>query len=189
MIRRFLLGALTAVLISAACAQLTALANPLASTPVPAYQQDKGTLCKWKAAGIEFVVPTGWELEINKDGEPSVSQVQGSGYYLASFGLLPQDASALSPEQQFKAAQEGVLVSAKKDFKGLEAGKVEEFTQNGIKGRRQPFVGKVDGVDTVGMVAVLSAERPIMIYIQVNASDFAKDSRVILESIKKIEDR
>lgn len=187
--RRFLLGALRAVLISVACAQLPVLANPLASTADIAYQQDKGTVCKYEAAGIQFIVPTGWELAINKDGEPTVSQQVGNSYYIASFGLLPRDTSSLTPEQQFKAAQEGVLSSAKKDFKGIQAGKVEELTQNGIRGRRQAFVGKVDGVETVGMVVLLSAERPVIIYIQVNATDFAKDSRVILDSIKKIEDR
>ena len=189
MIRRFLSCALAAVFISATYAEVPASANPLVSIPLIAYQQAKGTVCKWKAAGIQFIVPTGWELEINKDGEPSVSQTEGNSYYLASFALLPPDASSLSPEQQFTAAQEGVLASAKKDFKGFEAGKIEEFIQNGIKGRRQPFVGKVDGVETVGMIAVLSAERPILIYIQVNAVNFSKDSRVILESIKKIEDK
>ncbi len=185
--RRFLLSAAKLVLIFAACAQLPVLATPAAYATVTAYQQ--GTLCKYEAAGIQFMVPSGWELAISKDGDPTLSRQAGASYYVSSFGILPREAWSLTPEQQFSAAQEGALSSAKKDFKGMQMGKVEDFTQNGIRGRRQAFTGKFLGADTVGAIILLSAERPVIIYIQVNAGDFAKDSRTILDSIKKIEDR
>ena len=188
MIRRILLCTLMAVLISVMCAQLPAFAKPLASIPFAA-QQDKRTLCTWRAAGIQFIVPTGWELDIDKKGDLQVSKFVGKSSAVVTFGILPVDKSS-TQEQVFKRVQEGILSQLKKRFNEVEADKVEEFTQNGMRGRRQVLVGKLDGLGMAGvlpvLIAVLNAEKPIVIYVEISGNEIVTERPGILETIKRI---
>src|SRR2546425_12095634 len=81
----------------------------------------QSSVYKFKEAGIQFVVPAGWELETNKDGSVTVSARDGDGYIVVAMTTFAPDASKLTADAQFKLFAEGSLSEVKKDWKGFTA--------------------------------------------------------------------
>jgi len=148
--------------------------------------QGGASVYKLKSAGIQFLVPAGWKVEKDQDGNVTVSKDEGESIAIVSFGLLPPEASALTPEEQFKAASEGAF----SNLKGLQLDKPGKKTVNGIPATGQPFKAKVDGVDMAGLLILLSADKPIVIFLYGTAKlseDTHKEALTLLDSIKKVE--
>jgi hypothetical protein len=189
--RILLLGILCAILIAGVCLQRSTLATAAFGTAsITANHQGNGSVFKFREAGIQFLVPPGWEVETDKSGTVTFSKLQDASFVVAAFSTLPPEASDLTPEAQFKAAAEGVFSDAKKDFKEFKLGAIQKETQNSMPLTSQAFAGKKDGVDMRGSVTILKAAKLVLVYVYgtaKNSDAFDKDVSNLLGSIKKIE--
>jgi len=178
-------------LIAGLCLRQTTLAT--ATSVIAGFtpgQQGSASVYKFKEAGIQFLVPPGWEVETDKNGTVTFSKQQGASLMVAAFSVLPPEASDLTPEAQFKAASAGVFADANKDFKDFKLGEIQKDTQGGMPLNYQPFTGKKDGVEMRGNVTILRADRPILIFLfgtAKNSDAFEEDVAKLLSSIKKLE--
>jgi hypothetical protein len=168
------------------------LPQPVRATAAPAIiststqRKGGGGVYKLERAGIQFLVPEGWKVEKDKDGDMTVSKQEGESIVVFTIGLLPPDASALTPEDQFKAASEGTF-SNMKELKLDEPGK---RTVNGIPATGQSFKAKDDGVDMAGLLILLSADKPVLIFMYGTAQlseGSNKEVIALLDSIRKVE--
>jgi hypothetical protein len=185
-------GALCAILIGGLWPLQSALAvSAFRTASIPVYYQSGGSLYKFKDAGIQLLVPAGWEVETGKDGTVTFSKHQGDSIMVAAISTLPPEASDLTPEAQFKAVSQGVFENAKKDFKDLKLlVEPQKTTQNGMTLTSQVFSAKQDDVEMVGVLALLHADKPVLIFLYGTAklsSTFDKEVDKMMGSIKKIE--
>lgn len=183
--RIILSAALCAILVSGLCLRqpVTAAAAP-AIISTTAMRQGGASVHKLEKAGIQFLVPAGWEVEKDKDGDLLVSRQDGESIVSLSIGLLPAEASALTPEEQFKAASEGAF----SDLKGLQLSEPGKKTVNGIPAVGRSFKSKADGVDMAGLLILLSADKPVVIFLygtEKLSEDSNKGVVALLDSIKK----
>jgi hypothetical protein len=189
MSRILLCGALGTILIGGVYMSQTALAAS-AFTPasIISTQTGSGVVFKYKEAGIQFVVPPGWEIELD-NGTVTLSKQQGGSFIVAAMSTLSSEALALTPEAQFKAAAEGGFSDAKKDYKDFKLSEPTKDSQNGMPLMRQAFAGKQDGIDLGGSLILIQASKPVLIFVSgtiKNSDDFKMDVGRLLSSIKKI---
>src|SRR5438105_15955583 len=78
--------------------------------------QQSSAVYKFKEAGIQFVVPAGWEVETNKDGSITVSGKDGDGYIVVAMTVFAADSSVLSADAQIKLFAQGAWSEAKNDW-------------------------------------------------------------------------
>lgn len=152
----------------------------------------QSSVYKFKEAGIQFVVPGGWNVEKNKDGSITVSGKDGDGYILVTMTTYGPDTSALTPKAQFKLFAESVLPAVRRDWKGFQADEPKEVTNMdaGVQEIDQEFKGTKDGVEMDGLVWLMSFDKPVGLLMQetVNVSGrLDKDRGELMGSIKKIE--
>jgi hypothetical protein len=143
-----------------------------------------------KELGIQFLVPAGWEVEKDKEGNLTVSKSDGNKFIVAAITTLPPEAAQLSPQAQLKAFSEGVFSNAKKEFKGLKLDEPAKGTLNGMTTLYQSFRAKSDGEDVAGLLILFSTDKPVIIYIYGSANlpnDFDKQVDKMINSVKKIE--
>jgi hypothetical protein len=184
-------GSLCTIVAGVFLSQL-ALAAPAfrntASTTAQGHEGDK--IYMVKNAGIQLLVPPGWEVKTDTDGTITFSKQQGDGLRIAAISVLPPEASDLTPEAQFKYASQGVFSDVDKTFKEFKLDEPEKRTQNGMPITTQEFRGKQDGIDMVGVLAILKADKPVLIYVYGTAKiseALQKETHKLLESIKKID--
>lgn len=189
--RTLLSGALSILLLAGLCLHSSALAtSTFSASSIIANPQDGGSVYKFKEAGIQFIVPAGWHIEKDKDGDVTVSKEEGDNFVVFLFSIAPPEVSTLTSEQQLKVLSEGVLSGTKKDFKGLKLADPKKGTQNGIAITSQVFEGKQKGVDMIGTFVLLSTDKPVFMYVQGTAKhseNLEKEIDKLLVSIKKIE--
>jgi hypothetical protein len=150
----------------------------------------QSSLHKFKEAGVQFVVPAGWEVEKNQDGSITVSAKDGDGYIVVAMTTFAPDASRLTADAQFKLFAEGSLSEVKKDWKGFTADEPTKATLSGIAMIAQPFAGTKDGVEMGGSAMLLSFDKPVGIFsvgTKKVSDKLNKDSGELFQSIKKIE--
>lgn len=190
--KQLLAGALsTLLLIAGVCVHSSALAaSTFIPTSITTAPQDGGSVYKFKEAGIQFTVPAGWQVEKDKDGDVTVSKLEGDNLALILFSIAPPEVSTLTFDQQLKVLSESVLSGTKNDFKGLKLANPTKGTQNGIPITSQVFAGKQKGVDMVGMLVLISTDKPVFMYLQGTAKKserLDKETHRVLDSVKKIE--
>jgi len=190
MTRILFCAALGAMLIGGVGFSEPALATS-AFTPasIVATQTGSEVVFKFKEAGIQFVVPPGWEIETDS-GTVTLSKQQGESFMIAALSPLSSEARALTFEAQFKAAAAGVFSDAKKDFKDFKLSDPTKDTQNGMPVMHQVFAAKKDGVDMGGSVTIIQASKPVLIFVYgtaKNSDAFNQDVGKLLDSIKKIQ--
>jgi len=184
-----LCGALCAILIGGGGLSQTALASvAFGANSFAGPQQVSLVVFKFKEAGIQFVVPPGWEIETD-NGTVTLSKQQGESFVIAALSPLSADAQSLPLDAQFKAAAAGVFSDAKKDFKEFKLSDPTKRTQDGMAVMSQIFAAKKDGLDVGGSVTIIEASKPVLIFVYgtaKNSDAFNKDVGKLLDSIKKI---
>jgi hypothetical protein len=143
-----------------------------------------------KELGIKFLVPAGWEVERDKEGNLTVSKSVGDKFIVAAITALPTEAAQLSPQEQLKAFSQGVFSNAKKEFKELKLDVPAKGTLNGTTTLYQSFEAKADGDDVAGLLILLSTDKPVIIYFYGSAKlpdSFDKEVDKMIKSVKKIE--
>ena len=189
MSRMLLCGALGAILIGGVGLSQRALSSVAFSpSSLVGTQQGGGNIFKFKEAGIQFVMPPGWEVETD-NGTVTLSKQQGESFLIAALSPLSSEAQALPLEAQFKAAAAGVFSDAKKDFKDFKLSDPTKRTQDGMPVMSQIFAAKKDGLDMGGSVTIIQASKPVLIFVYgtaKNSDAFNKDVGKLLDSIKKI---
>src|SRR5436853_3307610 len=124
----------------------------------------QSSVYKFKEAGIQFVVPAGWEVEKNKDGSITVSARDGDGYIVVAMTTFAPDASKLTADEQFKLFAEGTLSDLKKDWKAFSVEEPTKGTLSGIPLIAQGFAGTKDGVEMGASVLLLRFDKPVGIF-------------------------
>lgn len=188
--KRILLAVLCTIMIAGVCVEQSAGATIALKTSLLTNLQGGGSVIKLKEAGIQFLVPSGWDVTMDKGGLVTFSKSEGDNFIVASISALPPESSTLTPEVQFKAAAEGTFSSAKKDFQDFKLGAVQKASQNGISLTSQGYSGKRQGIDMTGVLAVLQANKPVIIFTQVTAkvsAPFIEEFSKLMNSVKKIE--
>jgi hypothetical protein len=183
--RRFFVSGMIVALTLACFAQPPAFSKPAG---VLVGQENKGTLYKIDAAGVQLNVPAGWKIEKDKDGV-TLSKIENDSYIVIALTALAADAASLTPEEQFKYFSEGVFSNASNDFKELKKTDVSKSTQNGIDATSQSFQSKADGVDMAGLIILMNTSRPLGVFAYGTAkiSDaFNGEVTQLFTSIKKI---
>lgn len=188
--KRILLAVLCTIMIAGVCVEQSAGATVALRTTSITNLQGGGCVIKLKEVGIQFLVPPGWEVETDKGGVVTFSKSEGDNIIVATISALPPDSSTLTPEAQFKATSEGVYSSAKKDFQEFKLGAVQKVTQNRLPLISQGYSGKRQGIDMTGVLAVLQANKPVIIFTQATAkasATFVEEFSKLMNSVKKIE--
>ena len=142
-----------------------------------------GVTYKYKDAGLQFTVPAGWEVEAEKDGVTFSKMESADSIIVASITTLDPAAASLTLDAQLKAAWEGVGKDFKKD------GEPDKGTQAGMPFITQAYTAKQEGLQIVGVLAVIKAAKPTLILIYGTAkssAEFKKDFNNLMDSMKKI---
>ena len=149
----------------------------------------ESSVYKFKEAGIQFVVPAGWEVEKRNDGGVTISGKDGETYIVVALTTFGVDTSMLTPDAQYKAFAEGALPQAKEGWKGLHVDEPTKATLNGVPMIAQPFRGTKDGVEMGGAVMLLTFDKLVGVFSlgSSKVSDkLDKESKDLFGSIKKI---
>jgi hypothetical protein len=189
--RTLLSGALFTTFIIAVGLQTPASATAaFVTTSTTADQQTGESPYTYKELGIRFLVPAGWEVERDKEGNLTISKADGDKFIVAAITTLPPEAAQLSPQEQLKAFSQGVFSNAKKEFKELKLDAPAKGTLNGMTSLGQSFHAKSDGDDVAGLLILLSTDKPVIIYIYGSATlpdNFDKEVDKMINSIQKVE--
>ena len=188
--KRILLVVLCTIMIAGVCLEQSVWATVALRTTLITNQQSGGCVIKLKEAGIQFLVPPGWEVEMEKGGLVTFSKSEGHSVIVATISAIAPESSPLTPEAQFKLASEGTFSSAKKDFQDFKLGAAQKITQNGMPLTIQTYSGKRQGVDWSGSFAILQADKPVVIFTQVStnvSATFVEEFSKLMNSVKKIE--
>jgi hypothetical protein len=143
-----------------------------------------GVTYKFKDAGLQFNVPAGWEIEAEKDGVTFSKMEAADSFIIASISTLDSAPASVTLDAQFKASWEG----AGKDFK--KVGEPSKVTQAGMPLITQAYTTTMQGVQMVGVFAMIKAAKPTLILIYGTAktsAEFNKDFDNLMNSMKKIE--
>ena len=149
----------------------------------------ESSVYKFKEAGIQFVVPAGWEVEKRNDGGVTLSGKDGETYIVVALTTFGVDTSMLTPDAQFKAFAEGALPQTKEGWKGLHVDEPTKATLNGVPIIAQPFRGTKDSVEMGGAVMLLTFDKLVGVFSlgTSKVSDkLDKESKNLFGSIKKI---
>jgi hypothetical protein len=177
-------------MIAGVCVEQSASASVALKTFLITNLQGGGCVIKLKEAGIQFLVPPGWEVEMDKGGLVTFSKAEGDNFIVASIRALPPESANLTPELQFKAASEGVFSSAKQDYQGFKLGAAQKVTLNRMPLTSQTYSGKRQGIDLTGVLAVLQANKPIIIFSQATmkvSATLVEEASKLINSVTKIE--
>lgn len=188
--KRILLAVLCTIMIAGVCLEQSALATVALRATLITNLQGGGCIIKLKEAGIQFLVPPGWEVEMDKGGVVTFSKSESDSFFVATISALPPESSSLTPEAQFKLASEGTFSSAKKDFQEFKLGAAQKITQNRMPLTIQTYSGKRQGVDMSGAFALLQADKFVIIFTQVStkvSATLVEESSKLMNSVKKIE--
>ena len=188
--KRILLAVVCTIMIAGVCSGRSALATVALRTTSITNQQGGGCVIKLKEAGIQFLVPSGWEVEMDKGGVVTFSKSEGESFIVATISALAPESSRLTPDAQFKLASDGTFSTAKKDFQEFKLAAAEKHTQNGMPLTLQTYSGKREGIDMSGSFALLQADRPVIIFTQVSTNvskTFVEEFGRLMNSVKKIE--
>jgi hypothetical protein len=188
--KRILPAVVCTIMIAGVCLEQSALATVALRTTLITTQQGGGCVIKLKEAGIQFLVPPGWEVEMDKGGLVTFSKSEGDSFIVATISALPPESSRLTPEAQFKLASERTFSSAKKDYQEFKLGAAEKLTQNRMPLTIQTYSGNRQGVDMSGSFALLQADQPVLIFTQVStnvSATFVGEFSKVMNSVKKIE--
>jgi hypothetical protein len=142
-------------------------------------------------AGIQIDLPAGWEASKDANGNHLIMKKDGDSYVVLSMSVIPREPS-MTIDVVYALFSEGVLKTAKRDWKGFKAGEIMKDTQNGMAVRAQKIDGTIadEGGELEGLVIVIDASKPFGIFAQrtKKLSDaLAKESSDILGSIKRIQ--
>jgi hypothetical protein len=145
-----------------------------------------GVIYKFKAAGLQFNVPAGWEVEAENDGV-TFSKMEGTdSLIMASISVFEPAAASLTLDAQLKAAWEGF----NKDNDSKKVGQPDKGTQAGMPFVAQGYTSTLQGLQMVGELVLIKAAKPtlVVIYGTAKSSDkFKKDFNNLIDSMKKIE--
>ena len=158
---------------------------------IAAKAQGSGNVYKLAEAGIQFTIPAGWGVEMDKDGTVSISKKENDTYVVIAMMVLPTDPS-MDLDHEFAVFSKGIFDSVKKDWKTYKADAVSKQTQNGMSIMVQTLTGTAPsaGGELEGLVIVMGASKPVGLFAQrtKKCSDtLGKESGDLLISIKKIE--
>jgi hypothetical protein len=188
--KRILLAVLCTIMILGVWVEQSAGATVTLRTTLLRNLQGGGCVIRLKEAGIQFLVPPGWEVETDKGGVVTFSKFEGNNFIVASIRALPPESSNLTPELQFKAASEGVFSSAKQDYQDFKLGASQKVTLNRMPLTSQLYSGKRQGIDVTGVLAVLQANKPVIIFSQATmkvSATLVEEASNLINSAKKIE--
>ena len=161
----------------------------VALSPV-AFANPQGSVYRLKQAGIQVTVPSGWEVETEANGATFSKKEKQNSLAIASLTTIEGD-GGMSLDDIFKVAWQGAVESMKGDLKNFQkVGNAEKGDQNGIPVMTQAFSGVQNGLQMVGVLCVMKANRPtmLMIYGTANTSAaFDKEFDKLMDSIRKIQ--
>ena len=150
-----------------------------------------GVTYRFKDAGLQFNVSAGWEIEAEGGGVTFSKKERDNSFIIASISALEPAPASVTLDAQFKAAWEGVAGSALKDSKDFKKiGEPDKGTQNGMPLISQAFTTTMQGLQMVGVVALIKGAKPTLIFIYGTAKtsdSFDKDFNNLMNSMKKIE--
>jgi hypothetical protein len=184
--RSLFVVALSALLIIGAGSQSLVEVDAYAARPNVVAPQG-GVTYKFKDAGLQFNVSAGWEIEGGSNGVTFSKIENETSFVIASISLLDPVPASVTLETQFKAAWEGAT-KASKDFK--KVGEPNKGTQGGMPVISQGYTATLQGLQMIGVLAVIKAAKPTLIFIYGTAKtsdEFNKDFDNLLDSMKKIE--
>jgi len=152
----------------------------------------QGVIFRYKAAGLQFNVPVGWEIEALSDRVKISKQEGEDRFRMASISPLDSAPANVTLDAQFKAVWEGVAAGPLKDTKDFKKASEPEkgTTGDGMPLISQAFTSTLQGVQMVGLVVLIKAAKPTVIFVYGTANNSAqsdKDFDNLMRSIKKIE--
>lgn len=180
--KRMLLALLCTIMLASVCLAQSAVASVGFRTTLLTTPQVGGCVITLKEAGIQYLVPPGWEVEMGKDGSVTFSKKDGNSFFVATISLLSPDSAALSPETQFQAVSEGAYSEAKKHYQDFKLGAAQKNTLNRMPVTIQNYSAKLQGVDVTGAFALVQANKPVIIFTQVST----KASQTSIEEFSKL---
>ena len=142
-----------------------------------------GVIYKFKDAGLQFNVPAGWEVEAEKDGVTFSKMEAADSFIIASISTLDPGPASVTLDALFKATWAGVGKDLKK------VGEPDKGTQAGLPLITQAYTTTLQGVQMVGVFALIKAAKPTMVLIYGTAKssdEFKKDFNNLMNSMKKI---
>jgi hypothetical protein len=176
-------------LVALFCVVLLTLAFALSSS---IKAQDNPNSYKLNEAGIQFTVPSDWDVQKGPDGTTIVAKKENDAVVVFSLIVLPRPPNvSLTLETNFAAFSQGALDSLKKDWKDFKADDPGKDSQNGMNLMVQSFKGSLpDSGDMEGLVIVFDSPKPIgilAIRTKKHSDALEKESTSWLKSIRKIE--
>ncbi|HJQ25010.1 MAG TPA: hypothetical protein VKA60_13920 [Blastocatellia bacterium] len=174
--KQLLSNILGAILLTAICA---------ASLKAATNRTDEATLYKFKEAGIQFTVPTGWAVEV-EESAVKVSPKAGGMAQVAFIALpIATDISADDRHDLFDR-----IVEKSKPADARLGDYVDNETMGGMHVTLRPYEGTNNGHHVQGMYFLLNAQKLVSIVLVIDkaAGDaLSQDAETIINSVKKIE--
>lgn len=156
-----------------------------ASPRAHADQSAEAGVYKFKEAGIQFAVPTGWSVEV-EDSAVKVSPKAG-GMAQVAFIALPIATSISASDRRDLFDQ---IVEKSKPADAKLGDYVDNETMGGMRVTLRAYEGTNNGHNVQGMYFLLSAQKLVAIVLVIDKAAgeaLNKDAETIINSVKKIE--